>query len=202
MTNLLGKPSLKKPHSCERFSQTGGAQWANLGGQTLQLKWLVNCKDPMHDCNRFLWQILHTTGEHWTDISKCIYWMLNPRRWTHQITKYWRWTIRHLYWSAQPERHPVVKRQINLLHRLWHSIWHCWKWGNHKIQMQSNQMLDPKWMMQYVIKYKGCRQMALKAKKSDVTYFEKMIFHFWQKTFSVPACLLSCLSFGHLASLF
>ena len=36
--NLLGKPSLKKPHSYERFSQTGGAQWANLGGQTLQLK--------------------------------------------------------------------------------------------------------------------------------------------------------------------
>ena len=100
------------------FHKRGGAQWANLGGQTLQLKWLVNCKDPMHDCNRFLWQILHTTGEHWTDISKCIYWMLNPRRWTHQITKYWRWTIRHLYWSAQPGRHPVVKRQINLLHRL------------------------------------------------------------------------------------
>ena len=100
------------------FHKRGGAQWANLGGQTLQLKWLVNCKDPMHDCNRFLWQILHTTGEHWTDISKCIYWMLNPRSWTHQITKYWRWTIHHLYWSAQPERHPVVKRQINLLHRL------------------------------------------------------------------------------------
>ena len=82
------------------FTNGGGAQWANLGGQTLQVKWLVNCKDPMHDCNRFLWQILHTTGEHWTDISKCIYWMLNPRRWTHQITKYWRWTIQHLYWSA------------------------------------------------------------------------------------------------------
>ena len=100
------------------FHKRGGAQWANLGGQTLQLKWLVNCKDPMHDCNRFLWQILHTTGEHWTDISKCIYWMLNPRRWTHQITKYWRWPIHHLYWSAQPERHLLVKGKRNLLHRL------------------------------------------------------------------------------------
>ena len=41
-----------------------------------------------------------------------------------------------------------------------------------RMQMQRNQMLDPKWMMQYVIKHKGCRQMALKAKKSHVTYFE------------------------------
>ena len=120
---MITGPTLRSPPK-----MVGGRPTENSGGgntreyqekgQTLQVKWLVNCKDPMHDCNRFLWQILHTTGEHWTDISKCIYWMLNPRRWTHQITKYWRWTIRHLYWSAQPERHPVVKRQINLLHRL------------------------------------------------------------------------------------
>ena len=95
------------------FHKRGGAQWANLGGQTLQLKWLVNCKDPMHDCNRFLWQILHTTGEHWTGISKCIYWMLNPRRWTHQITKYWRWTIRHLYWSECTTRAPSSGEKAN-----------------------------------------------------------------------------------------
>ena len=31
-------------------------------------------------------------------------------------------------------------------------------------------------MMQYVIKHKGCRQMALKAKNSDVTHFEKNNF--------------------------
>ena len=31
-------------------------------------------------------------------------------------------------------------------------------------------------MMQYVIKHKGCRQMALKAKNSDVTHFEKNDF--------------------------
>ena len=160
MTNLLGKPSLKKPHSYERFSQTGGAQWANLGGQTLQLKWLVNCKDPMHDCNRFLWQILHTTGEHWTDISKCIYWMLNPRRWTHQITKYWRWPIHHLYWSAEPERHLVVKRKRNLLHRL-NNIF-C---DNTDYHTQDNTVGNEE-----VTKYKSCLHLRLFADKWFFTF--------------------------------
>ena len=36
--NLLGKPSLKNRIHMKGFHKRGGAQWANLGGQTLQLK--------------------------------------------------------------------------------------------------------------------------------------------------------------------
>ena len=51
-------------------------------------------------------------------------------------------------------------------------------------------------MMQYVIKHKGCRQMALKAKKSDVTYFEKMISISGKKRFQfqLACCLASVLA--------
>ena len=59
-----------------------------------------------------------------------------------------------------------------------------------RMQMQRNQMLDPKWMMQYVIKHKGCRQMALKAKNSDVIYFETNNFPLLAKNVSSSSFLV------------
>ena len=46
-------------------------------------------------------------------------------------------------------------------------------------------------MMQYVIKQKRCRQMALKAKKSDETFFEKNYFPLLAKTVSVLVSVLA-----------
>ena len=179
-------------------------QWANSGGQAMQLKWLVDYKDPI---DAWFQQISLTNSPHlWTLSSYLKMYILNVKlkklgTSDYQIPKMnhpsfiLECTTRAPSSGEKANKFASQIKQFFLWHLLWHSIWHCWKWGNHKIQMQSNQMLDPKWMMQYVIKHKGCRQMVLKAKKSDVTYFEKMIFHFWQKTFSVPACLLSCLTF-------
>ena len=56
--------------------------------------------------------------------------------------------------------------------------------------------------MQYVIKHEGCRQMALQAKKSDVTYFEKNNFQWLAKKNDVPDSLSSFRTFGHHSSLF
>ena len=129
------------------FHKRGGAQWANLGGQTLQLKWLVNCKDPMHDCNRFLWQISHT-GDHWTDFSKCINWMLIPRSSTHQITKYWSLKMNHpsfkLEWTTRAPS--SGKKEKHLLLRLNNFIL-CDTYNDTQFDTAGNEE---------IIKYKFC----------------------------------------------
>ena len=149
----------------------GGAQWANLGGQTLQLEWLVNCKDPMHDCNRFLWQILHTgETEH---ISQNVSLEFRTQEAGHirlpnteddpsiiyigvhnQSAIYW-WKGKEIcltdYKTLFLWHLLLVKGKRNLLHRLHNFIFvtpimilNLTHLGNEEIQMQSNQMLDPK----------------------------------------------------------
>ena len=50
----------------------------------------------------------------------------------------------------------TAEAELQPAHRAVHSrLCNCHKMCHN--QMQRNQMLDPNWMMQYVIKYKGCR---------------------------------------------